>query len=98
MQLAWDKRIGRFYCTLFRNREEKENPGGYLTADCRGNLLACMTTFKNKHTACSLRIGTEPEMMWLKYDERRQAEGRLFQALSATTSTSSRACVLFTCR
>ena len=38
MQLPWAPKIGRFYCTLFRNREEKENPGGFLTSDCRGNL------------------------------------------------------------
>ncbi len=30
MQLPWDKRIGRFYCTLFRNREEKQAPGRVL--------------------------------------------------------------------
>ena len=38
MQLPWDKRIGRFFCTLFRNREEREDPGAFLTSDCRGNL------------------------------------------------------------
>ena len=32
MQLPWDKRIGRFYCTLFRNREEKTDSGAFLTA------------------------------------------------------------------
>ena len=46
MQLPWDKRIGRFYCTLFRNREEKENPGGFLTADGRGNLRRLHEEFK----------------------------------------------------
>ena len=25
MQLPWDKRIARMYCTLFRNREEKQD-------------------------------------------------------------------------
>ena len=69
MQLPWDKRIGRFYCTLFRNREEKENPGGYLTADCRGNLRRLHDDFKKKHNGLSLRVGTEPEMMWLKFNE-----------------------------
>ena len=68
MQLPWAKEIGRFYCTLFRNREEKENPGGYLTSDGRGNLRRLHDEFKTKHGR-SLRIGTEPEMMWLKYDE-----------------------------
>ena len=38
MQLPWAPTIGRFYCTLFRNREEKVDPGAFLTSDCRGNL------------------------------------------------------------
>ncbi|MCB1434483.1 MAG: glutamine synthetase, partial [Alphaproteobacteria bacterium] len=38
MQLPWAPTVGRFFCTLFRNREEKKDPGAYLTADCRGNL------------------------------------------------------------
>lgn len=68
MQLPWAPEIGRFYCTLFRNREEKENPGGYLTADSRGNLRRLHDEFTKKH-GTKLRIGTEPEMMWLKFDE-----------------------------
>ena len=38
VQLPWDKRVGRVFVTCFRNREERENPGGHLTSDCRGNL------------------------------------------------------------
>ena len=38
VQLPWDKRVGRVFCTCFRNREEDENPGAFLTSDCRGNL------------------------------------------------------------
>ena len=34
MQLPWDKRVARMWCTLFRNREEREDPGAFLTADC----------------------------------------------------------------
>ena len=68
MQLPWAPTIGRFYCTLFRNREEKVDPGGYLTADCRGNLRRMHEEFTKKH-GTQLRIGTEPEMMWLKFDE-----------------------------
>jgi glutamine synthetase len=68
MQLPWAPTIGRFYCTLFRNREEKVDPGGYLTADCRGNLRRLHETFRDKH-GLQLRMGTEPEMMWLKFDE-----------------------------
>ena len=48
MQLPWDKRVARFYCTLFRNREEREDPGAYLTADCRGNLRRLHEQFTAK--------------------------------------------------
>ena len=69
MQLPWDKRVGRFYCTLFRNREEKNEAGAFLTADCRGNLRRLHDEFSKKHNGLRLRMGTEPEMMWLKFDE-----------------------------
>ena len=69
MQLPWDKRIGRFFCTLFRNREEREDPGVFLTSDCRGNLRRLHQEFSKKHGGLHLRMGTEPEMMWLKFDE-----------------------------
>jgi len=65
-QLPWDKRVARVFCTCFRNREEVENPGGHLTSDCRGNLRIIHDEFKAKHDGLHLRIGTEPEMMWLK--------------------------------
>ncbi len=69
MQLPWDKRVARFWCTLFRNREEREEAGAFLTADCRGNLRRLHEDFSKKHNGLKLRIGTEPEMMWLKFDE-----------------------------
>ncbi|MEM9602152.1 MAG: glutamine synthetase family protein [Pseudomonadota bacterium] len=68
-QLPWDKRVARLYCTLFRNREEKENPGGFLTSDCRGNLRRIHDQFQADHNGLALRCGTEPEMMWLKKGE-----------------------------
>ena len=73
-QLPWDKRIARVYCTCFRNREEKENPGGHLTSDCRGNLKIIHDEFQKKH-GLALRCGTEPEMMWLKKDENGKPNG-----------------------
>ena len=36
--LPWDHRVARVWCTCFRNREERESPGAFLTSDCRGNL------------------------------------------------------------
>ena len=65
-QLAWDKRVARVFCTCFRNREERENPGGHLTSDCRGNLRIIHNEFQDKFDGLHMRAGTEPEMMWLK--------------------------------
>ena len=56
VQLPWDKRVGRVFVTCFRNREERKNPGGHLTSDCRGNLRIFMDEFKKKH-GLELRIG-----------------------------------------
>ncbi len=68
VQLPWDKRVARVFCTCFRNREENVNPGGALTSDCRGNLRRIMKEFEGKH-GMHLRAGTEPEMMWLQKGE-----------------------------
>jgi len=66
VQLPWDKRVARVFCTCFRNREEKDNPGGFLTSDCRGNLRRIHEQFQKDHKGLHLRHGCEPEMMWLK--------------------------------
>ncbi|HZQ15813.1 MAG TPA: hypothetical protein VFA82_03475 [Gaiellaceae bacterium] len=63
--LPWDRSVARVWCISFRNREERENPGGFLTADCRGNLKRIQAAFESE-TGLHLRAGTEPEMMWLK--------------------------------
>ena len=74
-QLAWDKRVARIWCTLFRNREERENPGTFLTSDGRGNLRRIHAQFQEDHDGLHLRHGTEPEMMWLKRDEDGKPDG-----------------------
>jgi glutamine synthetase len=74
MQLPWDKRVARMWCTLFRNREERVEPGAFLTADARGNLRRIHDEFQKEH-GLQLRHGTEPEMMWLKKDENGQPNG-----------------------
>jgi glutamine synthetase len=66
--LPWDSKVARVWCTCFRNREERVNPGGFLTSDCRGNLKRIQAEFEES-TGLHLRAGTEPEMMWLKLDE-----------------------------
>lgn len=73
-QLPWDKRIARVFSTCFRNREEKVNPGGHLTSDCRGNLRVHAQEMKDKQ-GLTMRCGTEPEMMWLKRAENGKLEG-----------------------
>ena len=74
VQLPWDKKIARVFCVCFRNREEKVNPGGHLTSDCRGNLKFQHRDFQAKH-GLQLRCGTEPEMMWLKKGEDGKPDG-----------------------
>ena len=74
-QLPWDKRLARVFCTCFRNREEKQYPGAHLTSDCRGNLRIFHNEFKAKHNGLHMRMGTEPEMMWLKKDENGNLDG-----------------------
>ncbi|WP_422060764.1 glutamine synthetase family protein [Sphingopyxis sp.] len=65
VQLPWNKQVGRVFCTLFRHREEEDEPGAFLTSDCRGNLRRIHSDFKARH-GLELRLGCEPEMMWLK--------------------------------
>ncbi|NQY82019.1 MAG: glutamine synthetase [Alphaproteobacteria bacterium] len=74
-QLPWDKRVGRVFCTLFRNREERKDPGAFLTSDCRGNLRRIHNQFQADHKGLRLRCGVEPEMMWLKKDENGKPNG-----------------------
>ena len=66
VQLPWDKRVARVFCTCFRNREEDDAPGAFLTSDCRGNLRRIHDQFKKDHKGLHLRHGTEPEMIWFK--------------------------------
>jgi glutamine synthetase len=63
--LPWDPKVARVFCTLFRGREEVEEPGGYLSSDCRGNLRRLHEQFITG-TGLTLHAGCEPEMMWLK--------------------------------
>ena len=63
--LPWDTKVARVWCQCFRNREERGEPGAFLTSDCRGNLKRIQADFEAA-TGLHLRAGTEPEMMWLK--------------------------------
>jgi glutamine synthetase len=77
VQLPWDKRIARVFCTCFRNREEPEGAGMALTSDCRGNLRRIHRQFQQDHKGLHMRHGVEPEMMWLKKDAAGNAAGGL---------------------
>jgi glutamine synthetase len=66
--VPWDSKTARVWCICFRNREERVDPGAFLTSDCRGNLQRIQAEFEAR-TGLHLRSGTEPEMMWLKLDE-----------------------------
>ena len=74
VQLPWEKRIGRVFCTCFRNRHEPDEPGSFLTSDCRGNLRRIHEQFTADH-GLEMRHGTEPEMMWLKKGADGQPDG-----------------------
>jgi glutamine synthetase len=63
--LPWDHKVARVFCTLFRGREEEVDGGAFLTSDCRGNLKRIHDDFRAA-TGLEMRIGCEPEMMWLK--------------------------------
>ena len=65
-QLPWNKRMARVYCTVFRNREEADDPGAFLDTDSRGNLRRIDRKFRAEHDGLHLRVGCEPEMLWLK--------------------------------
>ncbi len=79
-QLPWDKRVARVFCTLFRNREERQAPGAFLTSDCRGNLRRIHDQFQAEHNGLHMRHGTEPEMMWLKRGEDGKPDGGFSKA------------------
>jgi glutamine synthetase len=66
--LPWDTKVARVWCTCFRGREDLEDGGSYLTADCRNNLKLIQAEFTER-TGMHLRAGLEPEMIWLKADE-----------------------------
>ncbi len=44
--LPWDPKVARVWCQCFRNREEREDPGAFLTSDCRGNLKRLQAEFE----------------------------------------------------
>ena len=63
--MPWNKRIARVFCTVFWCREDPDHPEQFLDSDCRGNLKRIQTEFEDKH-GLHLRVGCEPEMLWLK--------------------------------
>jgi glutamine synthetase len=66
VQLPWDSRIARVFCTLYYGIEDPEKPGEYYEYDTRGNLERFDREFREAHEGLYLRIGLEPEMLWLR--------------------------------
>lgn len=64
-QLPWNKRLGRVFCTVFFCREDPERAEEFLDSDTRGNLRRIHKQFEDDH-GLRLRVGCEPEMLWLK--------------------------------
>ncbi|WJS87123.1 glutamine synthetase family protein [Paracoccus sp. TOH] len=82
-QLPWEKKVARVFCTLFRTLDEPENPGSYFECDTRGNLKRFDREFREKNNGLHLRVGMEPEMLWL----RPTGEGlRSFEGISKPNS------------
>jgi glutamine synthetase len=65
-QLPWNKRLARVFCTVYWNREEEHCPGAHMEMDCRGNLMRIDAAFREAHDGLHMRVGCEPEMLWLK--------------------------------
>ncbi len=68
-QLPWDKRIARVFCTLFYSLEDPEKAGDHYEFDTRGNLKRFDREFREKNNGLYLKVGLEPEMLWLKPKE-----------------------------
>ncbi len=68
-QLPWNKRMGRVFCTVFWSREDPEHAEEYLDSDTRGNLRRVEEQFAADHNGMHMRVGCEPEMLWLKPGE-----------------------------
>ena len=65
-QLPWNKRIARVFCTVFFSREDPERAEEFLDSDSRGNLRRVDDAFRQDHDGLHMRVGCEPEMLWLK--------------------------------
>ena len=59
-------RVARVFCTLYYSLEDYTSPGMYYEHDTRGNLKRFDQQFRQDHNGLHLRVGLEPEMLWLK--------------------------------
>ena len=65
--LPWDRRSRASGARCFRNREEREDPGAFLTSDCRGNLKRIQARVRG-------RDGSPPPRRHRARDDVAQAE------------------------
>ena len=65
--LPWDPQGGPGRSAPCSGAERSaEDPGGFLSSDCRGNLHRIHEQFTVRDRACTLQVGCEPAVMWLK--------------------------------
>lgn len=65
-QLPWNNKVGRMFCSLFYSLEDEKTPGAFYECDTRGNLKRFDRQFREKYNGLHLRVGLEPEMLWLR--------------------------------
>ncbi len=65
-QLPWNKRMARVFCTLFYMEEDADKGGQFFDVDCRGALKRNDAAFRQTQNGLHMRVGCEPEMLWLK--------------------------------
>ena len=64
--LPWDRKTARVFCTLFRGREEEVDGGALPDLGLPRQPQADPRRRSAGDTGLHLRVGCEPEMMWLK--------------------------------
>ena len=58
--LPWDRKVARVWCTCFRNREEREAPGSFLTSDCRSQPEADPGRLRGRSTVSTSAPAPSP--------------------------------------
>ena len=87
--LPWDNKVARVWCTCFRGREDLEDGGSYLTADCRNNLKLIQAEFTERNRHAPARRPRARDDLAQGRRGRQARRSRACRSPTATTSTSS---------